>query len=82
MMGFQGGGCAVWQAAFGQGPVSSPVWLDNVLCTGEEDCLGECSFTGLDVESDGLCSHENDAGVICLAGEYDIVLLLSQFEYT
>ena len=68
MMGFRGGVCAVTNARFGQGPPASPTWLANVCCSGEEDCLGECTFTGLD-EPVRFCSHSEDAGVVCLSGE-------------
>ena len=68
MLGYSGGGCAVIRARFGQGPLASPIWLDNVRCTGEEDCLGDCSFIGLD-EPVTFCSHREDAGVICLTGD-------------
>ena len=68
MMGFRGGACAVANARFGQGPQASPIWLTNAYCSGREDCLGECTFTGLG-EPVRSCYHWEDAGVVCLAGE-------------
>ena len=67
-MGFKGGACAVTNARFGQGPQASPIWLANAHCDGEEDCLGEGTCTGLD-EPITSCSHQEDAGVVCLPGE-------------
>ena len=68
MMGFRGSACAVTNAGFGQGPRASPIWLANAFCSGEEDCLGECFFTGLD-EPITFCTHQEDAGVVCLSGK-------------
>ena len=74
MMGFKEGVCAVTNARFGPGPPASPIWLNNVFCNGEEDCLGECTFTGLN-EPPTLsgfvrsCTHLEDAGVVCLSGK-------------
>ena len=68
MMGFRGGACAVTNARFGQGPRASPIWITYARCNGREDCLGECTFTGLD-DPITSCSHYEDAGVVCLSGE-------------
>ena len=68
MMGFRGSACAVTNARFGQGPRASPIWITNARCNGEEDCLEECTFTGLD-DPITSCSHYEDAGVVCLSGE-------------
>ena len=67
-MGFRGGACAVTNARFGQGPQASPIWITYAGCNGEEDCLGECTFTGLDKPITS-CTHREDAGVVCLSGE-------------
>ena len=48
---------------FGQGV--GPIFLDNVRCTGLERRLFECLHDGIEVES---CTHSQDAGVACLAG--------------
>lgn len=39
-----------------------PVLLENVICTGNEDRLFDCTKSGLGVSS---CSHSRDAGVRC-----------------
>ncbi len=70
MLGFENGaGCAISRAGFGPGPVSSPIWLDNVGCRGSENCLEDCSFIGLG-DPVTSCIHREDAGVICLTGIY------------
>ena len=69
MLGFQGGACAVRNAGFGQGSFTSPIWMSNVFCSGNEKCLGSCSYVGLDSPSGiSFCGHYEDAGVICLSG--------------
>ena len=78
MMGFRGGACAVTNARFGQGPRASPIWITYARCNGREDCLGECTFTGLD-DPITSCSHQEDAGVVCLSGEN---LTLTSCKYT
>ena len=49
---------------FGRG--SGPVFLTDVRCGGLEARLLDCRFGELE-END--CSHYQDAGVVCLAGE-------------
>ena len=44
------------------GPGMGPVLLENVICTGNEDRLFDCTNSGLGVSS---CSHSRDAGVRC-----------------
>ena len=45
-----------------------PIYLDDVLCTGNETRLAECRHQGVASHD---CSHSEDAGVIC-PGEYAI----------
>ena len=47
-------------AAFGRGPSSQPINLDDVICDGSERNLSECA--GAAVHN---CGHGEDAGVIC-----------------
>ena len=48
-------------AFFGQG--SGPIWLDNVLCTGNESTLASCGHLGVNIKR--FCDHCEDAGVRC-----------------
>ena len=48
------------QASFGEGV--GPIWLNNVACSGAENMLLNCDFSGLIVSS---CTHSEDAGVRC-----------------
>ena len=41
---------------------SSPILLDNVLCTGEESNLLECMHSGLRINN---CGQDDIAGVSC-----------------
>ena len=62
------GAQALQNAAFGQG--NDPILLDNVVCTGSESHLANCSHRGIGIHS---CNHFEDAGVRCI-GEYAIKL--------
>ena len=70
------------------GPGMGPVLLDNVICTGYEARLFDCTNSGLGVSN---CSHTNDAGVRCstqcmlvtliiLAVNFKMVLSLLKFQ--
>ncbi|KAI6656892.1 hypothetical protein LOD99_16194 [Oopsacas minuta] len=60
-LGFESAVTAVSEAQFGEG--SSPIWMDQVVCTGEELYISSCSFRGWGIHD---CSHSEDAGVICM----------------
>ena len=47
-------------AHFGEG--SGRIWLDDVLCTGNESSLMSCGHLPLGTHN---CGHHRDAGVIC-----------------
>ncbi len=51
-------------ASFGEG--TGRIWLDNVLCTGCERSLINCTadFSGIN-----YCTHAQDAGVQCILGK-------------
>ena len=63
MMGYDDAACAVTTAKFGIANASVPFWMDNVQCTGSEEVLDDCSFSGWGIHS---CDHSiNDAGIVC-----------------
>ena len=44
-------------------PVSTPIWLDELICSGDEQELGECQrAAGWGVTD---CGHKEDAGCVC-----------------
>ena len=49
----------VKNAGFGSG-VPRPIHLDNVICTGSEDTILNCTHNTVN-----NCDHSEDAGVIC-----------------
>ncbi len=54
------------------GPGSGPIVLRNVACTGYESRLLQCEFEDMDL---GSCSHNDDAGVECMAGKKILIML-------
>ena len=52
---------AIRHGYFGTAP-AQPIHLDNVLCSGDEHALLDCSFPSF---GDHNCDHSEDAGVIC-----------------
>ena len=66
-LGYPAGSEAVFGSAhFGRGPNTSPIWLDNVRCSGSEarllDCLNNPGSRPIGVHN---CFHSEDAGVRC-----------------
>ena len=57
---FPTGATAISFDLFGQG--TGTIWLDNVVCTGNEARLYDCQNTGIGVHN---CSHIEAAGVRC-----------------
>ena len=65
MLGFDDAACAITSNEFGIAESSSPIWMSNVQCTGSEDVLDRCDFSGWG--NTYLCNHaNNDAGVVCV----------------
>ena len=62
MLGFSGVTCYPGNARFGRGSSSSPIWMDNLNCNGDEEALDLCYFPGWGIED---CSHYEDAGLVC-----------------
>ena len=60
MLGFKSASRAPKRAFFGAG--SGYVWMDDLLCYGNESTLLDCSHSGLKVHN---CRHSEDAGVTC-----------------
>ena len=60
MLGYTGVVQAYSFAYFGQAP--GPIWLDNVICTGQEAELGNCQHLPWGQHN---CIHQEDAGVAC-----------------
>lgn len=48
------------RAEFGQG--NGTIWLDNLLCSGNEKTLAQCFHNGWGEHN---CAHSEDAGVVC-----------------
>ncbi|CAH1245085.1 DMBT1 [Branchiostoma lanceolatum] len=59
-LGYPDATSALKEASFGEG--SGPIWLDDLVCQGNESGLSECGHNGLGVVN---CGHDEDAGVVC-----------------
>lgn len=69
MIGYDDAACAITSNYFGRANATVPFWMDRVQCTGSEEVLDDCSFSGWGVHS---CSHNNnDAGIVCANSEFD-----------
>ncbi|XP_016115431.1 scavenger receptor cysteine-rich type 1 protein M130-like [Sinocyclocheilus grahami] len=44
------------------GPGSGKIWMDNVICSGSESSIFDCSKTKM---GDHNCEHSEDVGIIC-----------------
>ena len=56
------------------GPGSGRIWLDDVVCSGNENSIVNCRHRGWGVEN---CGHSEDIGLACFTGKkYLLVSLL------
>ena len=60
-LGFGSSGTTIASASYGQG--SGPIWLNSVMCSGNELTLARCGHLG--VGETRNCNHSRDASVIC-----------------
>lgn len=64
-LGFEGATEALSNAYFGAG--TGPIYLDDVVCFGNEDSLNQCLSSGWLTHN---CRHFEDAGVRCYGELY------------
>lgn len=67
-LGYPAASSAVLESRFGDG--EGAILLDEVMCTGYDSSLIECSNDGLFVHD---CSRDEIAGVVCSTGEFLLV---------
>ena len=74
MLGYTSALCAARKSFFARDPPfgrgEGPIWMDNLLCRGNEPSLDNCAFNGWGVHS---CTHAEDAGLICAPGKNKLV---------
>ena len=75
-LGFGSSGTAIRSAGFGQG--SGSIWLDSVMCTGNESILASCGHLGINISR--TCNHLNDAGVRCNGLKGIVILTLHSYD--
>ncbi len=53
-----------------EGAGSDPIWLDQLVCGGNEETLQECTSDGWGVHD---CSHLEDVKLSCFTGELTVL---------
>ena len=85
-MGFSGvNAFYVTSSQYGAG--IDPIWLDNVMCDGNEVSLARCGHLGINITQG--CTHDKDVGVSCSGleskllyiGNSNIIYLVAYFVY-
>ena len=62
-------------AFFGQG--TGPIWLDDLLCSGNERRLVDCPVLTGGIGMIDFCNgHADDAGVVCRECKHSLMTLL------
>ena len=51
---------------FGAGTSSQRIWVHDVVCSGSESRLIDCSHAGIGLDN---CDHSEDVGITCTYGE-------------
>ena len=64
-LGYSGAAAYYYNAYFGQG--TGTIWMDNVQCSANDTCLGNCTFNGFAVHN---CQHSEDVSVTCTPLNY------------
>ena len=59
-LGYSGAVTYYYNAHFGEG--TGTIWMDNVQCAADNNCLGNCTFNGYAVHN---CQHREDVSVRC-----------------
>ena len=59
-LGYTGADAFHYNAFFGEG--NGNIWMDDVQCTSNDTCLGNCTFNGF---SNHNCQHSEDVSVTC-----------------
>jgi hypothetical protein len=81
MLGFESSTAIVHsEAAFNQG--SGPIWIDSIVCTGDESSLRDCKSSGWKPTFN--CRHLEDVGIECIPRQYSrfVCLLVGSVNLT